>query len=90
MDGVLTFVLGTPGWMIAHPLGGIPLAVLGYIAFVLVRPRTRCRCVRGKKRRAGCGRCKGTGVRFRRSTRLIHAGAWLAWKTWRARREGEL
>ena len=89
MTGILTFIFGTPGWMITHPLGGVPLAVLGYIVFVLVRPKTRCGCVR-RNRRAGCGRCKGTGVRFRRSTRLIHAGALLAWRTWRARRDGEL
>jgi hypothetical protein len=88
MTGFLAFILGVPGWMITHPLGGIPLAALGYIAFVLIRPQTRCGCVR-RKRRAGCGRCKGTGVRMRRPRRVIHAGAALAWRYWRKRQEGE-
>jgi hypothetical protein len=88
MTGILAFILATPGWMITHPVAGVPLALLAWTAFVLARPKTRCGCVR-RKRRAGCPRCNGTGMRFRRSTRLIHAGALLAWKLWRAKRDGE-
>lgn len=57
----------------------IALALLpAYAAFAYARPDRPCRRCSGsggrtrRRRRSGCGRCKGTGRQFRFGARFVH------------------
>jgi hypothetical protein len=56
----------------------IAAAVTGYAVFVLASPVTGCRKCRGfgartgRRRRRPCGRCSGTGIRFRPGAPLLY------------------
>lgn len=60
----------------------ITAALAGYVLFVLASPTTGCRKCHGfgtkggsgigRRRRRPCGRCQGTGIRFRPGAPLIH------------------
>ena len=57
-------------------LGIIAAAVVIYALFVLASPVTGCRRCRGYgtkgRRRRPCGRCGGTGIRFRPGAPLLY------------------
>jgi hypothetical protein len=55
----------------------IAAAITGYALFVLASPVTGCRkCLgfgtSGRRRRRPCGRCAGTGIRFRPGAPLLY------------------
>lgn len=61
-----------------HVLVALALVAV-YVLFLLVFPTKRCSC--GSR----CGRCKGTGRRFRLGARLVHRGSVKAQKQARER-----
>lgn len=65
----------------SHVLMALVLAA-AYALFLLVHPQKPCRRCRGwgaqGRRRKSCGRCGGTGYRFRLGARLVHRGKALA------------
>ena len=66
----LVGVLGVLLWMVTHPLAGIPLAVLAWALFVLVKPYRTCRWCKNKKGR--CWRCKGRKLTRRPGAYHVH------------------
>jgi hypothetical protein len=67
--------------------------LLGYAAFLVLKPKKPCRKCSGsgsrqrRRTRSACGKCGATGRQFRPGARLVHAGIVLAVETRRERRE---
>ena len=66
----LLAVLAVLLWMVTHPLAGIPLAVLAWALFVLVKPYRTCLWCKNKKGR--CWRCKGRKLTRRPGAYHVH------------------
>lgn len=78
----MVMLFDVAGWMIAHPYAGIPLVILGWGLFVLIKPYRTCRwCKKGTRLaklvkklpgRRRCFRCKGHKLTRRLGAYHVH------------------